>query len=111
MYKVEDMLEDDLDDSVARLTKKLNKRTAWTKKSEELRCELISELEKRQCVAFRGNPQRYHLHRIGQSCLFDVPSNRRGHLKQFRGKRVRIICLGSGRFDRDLVAGVVPKES
>ena len=37
----------------------------------------------------------------------DVPDGRRGKLTPFRGKTVRIVCIGSEQFDRVLMAGEV----
>ena len=36
-----------------------------------------------------------------------MPVDRKGVLTGFRGKRVRLVCVSSGRFDRVLMAGVV----
>ena len=35
-----------------------------------------------------------------------TPLNKRGHLKTFSGKEVRIVVVESGRYDRGLMAGV-----
>ena len=44
---------------------------------------------------------------IGDSCLYDVPTYRKGALTEFRGKRIRVVCVSSGRYDRLLMAGAV----
>jgi len=68
--------------------------------------QLIHMLGRKRYITFVGHPARYRLTLIGQSCLMDVPANKRGHLSAFRGKRIRLVCVGSGRFERQLMAGV-----
>ena len=56
---------------------------------------------------FLGSTNRYHLTSIGESCLYDVPTYRKGALAEFRGQRIRIVCVSSGHYERLLMAGVV----
>lgn len=107
MYSEENMLEDNLNDSIGRLIRNLNNRTTWTKRCADIQKQLIDELKKEKYISFRGHPSRYHLFRIGDSCVFEVPKNRQGHLKKFRGEKVRIVCVDSGTFDRGLMAGKI----
>ena len=59
-------------------------------------------------IEFPGQSQNWFLSRIGDSYLYDVPLNKQGRLKPFRGHRVRVICIGSGkRFERMYMAGAV----
>jgi hypothetical protein len=53
------------------------------------------------------DPRTYLVHQVGQSFLYDVPLNKRGRLAAFRGKRVRLVCLGSGTFTRWVRVGPV----
>jgi len=58
-------------------------------------------------MMFMADPHRYHISQIGAACLFDVSENRRGFFKPFRGQRVRMVCIGSGRYKRVYMANKV----
>jgi hypothetical protein len=59
-------------------------------------------------VQIRGSYQSYNLSRIGQSCQYDIPLDRRGALIPFRGMRVRVVCVeNTGRSGRVFLAGPV----
>ena len=108
MYK-ENEREDPLDDDIGAIITKLLNRTTWTAEVERNRTELCKLLVKRKYIYFRGHPYRYGLTtmtRVGQSYIYSVPLNKRGHLKPFRGKDVRIVVVDSGRYDRGLMAGI-----
>ena len=97
MITKETMLEDNFNDNVLFAIKLLNTETKWTNKKYGLQDKLIEILNSEGYIAFSvTNPNRYQLSKVGQSYLYDVPNNRRGHLSIFRGKRVRIICTSSG---------------
>lgn len=98
---------DDIEDDIKTLLKSINDRTVWTQRCKDELEDLKKSLAKRKYKPFLGHPNRYHLSTIGESCLYDVPLDRRGELKSFRGKRVRIVCVSSGRYTRLLMAGVV----
>jgi hypothetical protein len=99
-------LPDPLTDNAGILIKALQGRTAWGEEQKGVLEQLIDMLGRKQYITFVGHPARYHLTQIGQSCLLDVPTNKRGHLRAFRGQRVRMVCVSSGRRDRQLMAGV-----
>ena len=73
----------------------------------EGKSELIEKLKDSGYIEFQGGPRRYHIQRAGESYLYWVPKNKRGHLKRFRGKLIRILVIarGGGRMDRTLMAG------
>ena len=77
----------------------------WTAEKAALNEALQALLSERGYVRFRGHPSRYHLGRVGESCLYAIPAGRRGILRSFRGRTARIVCVGSGRFDWQLMAG------
>ena len=56
-------------------------------------------------IGMQVDPRAYLVHQVGQSFIYDVPLNKRGNLSVFRGKRIRIICLGSGAFTRWIRVG------
>jgi len=99
-------LPDPLTDNAGILIKALLNRKAWGDEQKGLLEQLIHMLGRKRYITFVGHPARYHLTQIGQSCLMDIPINKRGHLSAFRGKRIRLVCVSSGRFDRQLMAGV-----
>lgn len=107
MFDLSQKLPDPLDGDVGVLLTKLQAMPTWTADKANLNLALQAMLTARGYVRFVGHPSRYHLERIGESCLYAVPPNRRGVLRAFRGKTVRIVCVSSGRFDRQLMAGVL----
>jgi hypothetical protein len=107
MFDLADKMPDNIKDDVRPLLKILDKRICWNAEAKQSLDKLISLLKKKKYISFIGHPNRYHLTRIGSSCLYDVPTFRKGALTPFRGKRVRLVCVSSGRYDRHLMAGVV----
>ncbi len=99
--------EDDVNDEVGQFLKKFNQIERWVKEKHTLNTEMIKLLKKKRYIEFSGSPYRYGLQRIGESYLYDVPINQRGNLEKFSGKRIRIVCVLSGRYSRWLMAGVV----
>ena len=106
MINPELQLPDPLTDNAGIPIKALQDRKTWGAEQKGLLDQLIHMLERKRFITFVGHPARYHLTQIGQSCLMDVPANKRGYLSAFRGKRIRLVCVSSGRFDRQLMAGV-----
>jgi len=94
---------DEVGTAIRRLKKQPHRSTEWIRHRELLE----TLLSQKRYHRFRGSPYRYHLQRIGDSCLFRVPANRRGHLARFRGKTIRLVCVSSGRFHRDYMAGTI----
>ena len=107
MFDLSEQLFDNIKDDIRTLLKSLDKRTCWNAEAKQSLNNLIELLKKKKYISFIGHPNRYHLTRIGSSCLYDVPTYRKGALALFRGKRVRLVCISSGRYDRRLMAGVV----
>lgn len=107
MFQTEDKLPDPLGDDIGVLIGQLRARTNWGLREQCLRGQLVQRMTERDYICLVGHPRRYHLTLVGESCLYDVPESRRGALKAFRGKRIRLVCVRSGRFDRGLMAGLV----
>ena len=107
MFDKKDQITDDIADDVRPYLDALTTRTAWNSKARSSLESLKKILREKNYKLFVGHPGRYHLTGIGSSCLYDVPPNRRGFLSDFRGKRIRVVCVSSGRYDRELMAGVV----
>lgn len=107
------MLPDHLKDSAGLILLPMRNEGGWTTTKSRMRNELVEQLIKDKYIAFEGSPYRYHITKVGESYLYDVPLYKQGFLKRFRGKRIRIVCIGSGRYTRTYMAGVVgitPKE-
>lgn len=101
----------ELDSDLDVLISKMQDIPSWNSKKLDLLKKLKSETAKSGYIHFTGNTRYYfELQRVGNEVIFPVPSNRRGILKKFRNKTVRIICIGSGRFQRDYAAGLTTKE-
>jgi hypothetical protein len=107
MFDIEELIPDTLKDDVSILIAQLNDRKNWNDESKEKLAKLIKLLEKKGYIFFSGSPYRYHLYQVGNSYIYDIPLNRRGHLSIFRGKKVRIVCVSSGRYSRTLAAGLI----
>ena len=104
MIHANDCLLDDLDDEEGCLLTKINDCSRWASEKHALVNQLLSLLKKKKYIAFRGHVDRYHISRVGDSVLYYVPPGRRGHLSRFSGSYIRLICTGSGRYDREYMA-------
>jgi hypothetical protein len=98
--------EDPLLDEIGQQIKLLRSHQRWTAEKHAEHKKLCKLLKKHKYIQFTGSPARYNLYRIGDSYIHDCPWSKRGHLSKFRGKIIRILVIGSGRFDRQLMAGV-----
>ncbi len=107
MFDLSDKIKDNLKDDISLYLKLLNNRKKWNSEAKEHLTNLEKILNKKKYKSFTGSPYRYHLTKIGDSCLYDVPTYRKGALTEFRGKRIRVVCMSSGRYDRWLMAGVI----
>lgn len=105
MFEISQRLPDPLGGDIGALLLSMRALPTWTAEKASLNVALQAMLTARGYVRFVGHPSRYHLERVGESCLYSVPPSRRGVLRPFRAKIVRIVCVGSGRFDRQLMAG------
>ncbi len=101
------ILPDDYEDEVLHLLEKFRNIAVNTTQREALREQIETELRKKKYISFPGHYKRYYLSRVGTSYLYDVPLYKRGYLSNFRGKRIRIICLYSGCFNYGYWAGIV----
>jgi len=107
VFDLADKIVDEVVDDVSPFLDALADQKGWNEATKFALSELKKILKRKRYTSFVGHPSRYHLTRIGDSCLYDVPLDRKGVLSPFRGKRVRLVCVSSGRFDRVLMAGVV----
>ena len=94
-------------DLIGAKIKQLQRIPSWTSDKRRLRDELEKMLDLSKYQGWWANPRDYRLQRVGQSFQYDVPSDKRGHLQQFRGRRIRLICMRSGRYSVWIRVGVV----
>lgn len=109
MFTESDKIKDPIGDQIGKCIKELQSIPKWTKEKLQARANLVSLLESKNYISFCGHVDKYHLSCVGESCLYDVPMNRRGHLIVFRGQRIRLVCVWSGRYDRLYMAGEYKK--
>jgi len=107
MIAEDQMIPDDDRSRIGGLLADFQKIQSGTRSYSAAKTELIEKLKESGYIEFQGGPRRYHIQRVGHSYLYWVPKNKRGHLKRFRGKLIRILVIarGGGRMDRTLMAG------
>jgi hypothetical protein len=109
MFHRDDVIEDPSNDDIGQLMNVIRQMPTWTKVKQGLFDDLVELLKKKKYIQFEGDFREYHLTRVGESCLFNVPINRRGHLSIFRGKTIRLVCVSSGKYAaRSLMAAIYP---
>lgn len=102
------ILPDNINDEAQEYINILNTPGGWSEAKKIVQQQLLQLLEKDKYISFISNYKRYLVSTVGASYLYDVPLYKRGHLARFAGKRVRVICIKSGRHtDRTYMAGIV----
>jgi len=108
MFLAEDTREDNHRDEVGQIVKAIQQIPTVTNEKRALIAELQNVATNYGYVTFSAGNHRWHVGRVGESYLYQVPENKLGHLAQFRGKVVRVVCIGSGtRWIRTYMAGPV----
>ena len=96
MVDTSKILTDDHEDEVFNILRDMDEITGWKKEKVLLKEKLLKLLKKKRYISFwASNPRTYRLGQIGDSYLYDVPLYTQGHLKKFKGYRVRVLCTGS----------------
>lgn len=108
MFHPNDLLADDVNDDIGDLISQINSHDGWNNNKRALVRDLKSALTKKQYCSFTGHVDRYIIRLVGQSAIVYVPLGRRGLLSGYAGGYVRIVCVGSGRYDRQYMVGKVP---
>ena len=99
MIQESDIFRGIVNDEIGILLFELNSHPAWTKKKFELREKLYKLLSRKKYELISGKRSQYQMHGgIGTSYLYRVPETKQGQLKKFRGKLVRLICVGHDRY-------------
>lgn len=94
---------DTIEDELTKKLLQLNSIPSWTSEKQNFLKDLISHLEKNHFKQLVLKEHRYTVGKVGNSFIFKIADNRRGLFAPFRGKSVRVICVGSGRFDRTVM--------
>ena len=105
-------LPDNAGDEIGRILAQAATIDTMTKVKRDLIAQAVEAMIAAGYVSIRGSNQSYNLSRIGQSCQYDVPLDRKGALLPFRGKRVRVaVAENTGRNGRVFLAGIIPSAS
>ena len=108
MFLAEDTREDDYRGEVGQIVKAIQQIPTVTNEKRALIAELHNVAANHGYITFSAGNHRWYVGRVGESYLYQVPENKIGHLTQFRGKMVRVVCIGSGtRWIRTYMAGPV----
>ena len=80
-------------DPIDEILREISISISWTKRKRELFTQLNQSLIKEQYILFHSDFRTYDLQTKGSSAIYSVPDDQRGTLKEYAGKKVRIICL------------------
>lgn len=88
--------EDTHDDVVGALLLRIQKLEEGPEARHRYVIRLARLMRRYGYSTFVADYRRYGLTRIAQSSQLEVSPNQRGHLQEFRGERIRLVCLSSG---------------
>ena len=91
----DEIIADPKDDQVGRLLNAMGSLNNWTKERFALKNEIIKRMKRLKHVAFQSDKRLFQLSRVGSSLLYQVPEHKRGYLDPFRGRLIRLVCVGS----------------
>ena len=78
--------------------RELSEIETWTRRRHELKEELDVLLTDAKYLSFTVDARQAPLNSFGDHEVIEVPANKRGALQVFRGKRVHLIRLVTGRY-------------
>jgi len=108
MFLAADTRKDNYRDEIGQIVKAIQQIPTVTNEKRALIAQLQNVAANHGYITFSAGNHRWHVGRVGESYLYSVPENKLGHLAQFRGKEVRVVCIGSGtRWIRTYMAGPV----
>ncbi|WP_146256160.1 hypothetical protein [Aestuariivirga litoralis] len=100
---------EDFTGEIGRLLKAVLEEATWTRRKRQLVAELKQCLEGSGYNKVNGHGVRYVVSQVGESFIYQVPASQHGHLRPYRGKKVRVVCIGSGsRSYRTYMVGQFP---
>ena len=101
-----DTQRETFDGEVGKILEELAQQKSWNKAKYENVNRLISVLKANGYISFNGHGPTYPISTVGSSFICEVPLNKKGNLKLFRGQTIRVVCTGSGSHtDRQYMAG------
>jgi hypothetical protein len=103
----ENLFMDPQTDKIGKLIAKFQSYAAWTAEKRAARDKFVTALTNANYDEFTGHRKDYHFSGIGSGYIYQVPSNKRGHLKIYRDQLIRIVCVGQSRFEVFYMAGAV----
>ena len=106
-FSKDDGVPDTLNDTIGILGRAICYQPYFNAEAFRLKAELIKCLFAQRYTGFTANVTNYGTWSVGVSRLYFVPKDRRGALSIYREQTIRLICLGSGRYTRELMAGVI----
>lgn len=106
-FSQDDGVPDTLNDTIGALGRAICSQPYFNAEAFRLKAELIKCLSAQRYTGFTANVTNYGTWGVGVSRLYFVPKDRRGALSGYREQTIRIICVGSGRYTRELMAGVI----
>ena len=103
----DDLWPDPKDDSIGKLLlEHSGENVRETRTLRAIRKDLSRLLEIDGYCRFTSSASKYLLSRVGESAIYAVPKDKNGHLKQFRGKIIRIVCIGASAWSREYAVGI-----
>jgi hypothetical protein len=79
---------------IGHLIRAIGQGGGWTAQKEAMYDRLAALMDAKGYKRFSGHYLTYHLTRKGQACIYEVPHNQRGALREFAGRRVLLVCAG-----------------
>jgi hypothetical protein len=108
MISLSDMFEDRRSDEVGQAIRALRAPAAWTAEKFARAKSLNQALQNANYKMFEGHLHRYYMRGgMGFSYVYQVPFTKRGQLQVFRGKLIRLVCVGNQNFQAFFMASVV----
>jgi hypothetical protein len=93
MITEEEILVDDIKDEAGKLLQKVQSIPTWTKERRKLHQEAVELLKRQPHKEFTSNKLHFGLKGVGHSINYQVPINKTGYLRDYRGKKVRLVCI------------------
>ncbi len=103
-----DALEDSVSDEIGAHLSKIQAIQFMNSEKRKLVAEVKALMSRKGYVEFESYSGSLHLSRIGDSCIYEVSAKDKSKLITFRGRTVRVVCVGSGsHWYRTFMAGPI----
>jgi ferredoxin len=87
-------------DRLRKLLQEMGRIPTWTARKRLMKSELEALLQRLGYVRFKVDSRDAWFTGYGTHGEIYVPPGKRGHLRDLRGQKAHIVCLGAGRFSR-----------